>query len=196
MRRFSVRIESATVPLIVGLLLAPSVLLAPDSETPVSGEMLVDRDSAYQTAGFQPITDAQVAAVNRALEFLQKSQKSDGHFDDGGQYPVAMTALVGLAFLSAGHTPYQGRYSPVVKKAMDWILKQQNAKGIFVQGEIYRSMYGHGFATLFLSQCYGMGMTVEDSERVREALTKAVVVISESQSHNGEIGRASCRERV
>src|SRR5271163_836841 len=46
--------------------------------------------------------------VSKGLEYLARHQHKDGHWEgegDGGQHPVAMTGLVGLAFLMERSTP-------------------------------------------------------------------------------------------
>ncbi len=52
-------------------------------------------------------------AIDKGLDWLDRTQNRDGHFDaNGGQYPTTMTALGGMAFLMEGSTLRQGRYSP------------------------------------------------------------------------------------
>ena len=46
-------------------------------------------------------------------------------------------------------------------------------------------MYGHGFATMYLAQVYGMEEDAKRQERLHRILTKAVAVISGSQSRYG-----------
>ena len=41
--------------------------------------------------------------VHKGLEYLAKNQFKDGHWEgDGGQHPVAMTGLAGVALLMEG----------------------------------------------------------------------------------------------
>src|SRR5260370_8674419 len=50
--------------------------------------------------------------IDKGLEWLAKAQQRDGHWDaTGGMYPVAMTAMSGMALLMEGSTLSDGRYS-------------------------------------------------------------------------------------
>jgi hypothetical protein len=51
-------------------------------------------------------------AVERGLQWLAAKQSTQGHFTaNDGNYPTAMTALAGMAFLCEGSTTTQGKYS-------------------------------------------------------------------------------------
>ena len=56
---------------------------------------------AYEPGPAQPQGSGEIPGHHhRGLEFLVKSQLQDGRWEgDGGQHPVAMTGLVGLALL-------------------------------------------------------------------------------------------------
>src|SRR4051794_29165129 len=59
-------------------------------------------------------------AIEAGLKYLAAEQGSDGSWKGnsnayGGDFPVAMTALAGLAFLAHGDTPDRGTYAPVIK---------------------------------------------------------------------------------
>ena len=134
-----------------------------------------------------------VASIDKGLAYLAKVQQSDGRFEaysGYGAYPAVMTSLAGLAFMANGSTPEEGPYSPNVKKAMLYILRiadpKVNKDGLLAgPGSEGRSMYGHGFSMLFLAQCYGVEVSTPFEERIRDALEKAVVLTSKSQSPAG-----------
>ncbi len=114
---------------------------------------------------------------SRGLQFLARSQSAEGFWPDTpyGSEP----GVVGLAIttmLAHGDDPNFGPYSQNIRRGLDHILKQQNARN----GYIGRSMYNHGFATLALAEAYG---AVEDS-RLGAALQKAVELILTSQEKN------------
>src|SRR5438105_10463957 len=70
------------------------------------------------------ITPQAQASIKKGLEFLAKSHSEDGSFsgDQGGRaYPVAMTALAGMAFLANGNTPSRGPYSDQVAKIVEYL---------------------------------------------------------------------------
>src|SRR5580704_11478396 len=55
--------------------------------------------------------------VRDGLDYLARTQGSDGGWHDaGGQaYPVAVSALAGMALLAGGNTPTRGHYAQQVK---------------------------------------------------------------------------------
>src|SRR5438094_184692 len=54
-------------------------------------------------------------AVERALEYLQRTQQSTGAWiGEGNQRSPAITGLSIMAFLSAGHVPGEGTYCGTV----------------------------------------------------------------------------------
>ena len=140
---------------------------------------------------FQAVTEQQRKAIDKALAFLARTQNKDGSWfarpGGYGSYPVAMTSLAGLALLSGGHTPGRGKYGSNVRKAVKYLMSRQDRSGLIAHsvGAQGRPMYGHGFATLFLSQVYGM--TTREVERAKLAaiLKRAVDLTSRSQSRRG-----------
>jgi hypothetical protein len=110
-------------------------------------------------------------SVRLGLEFLATQQNADGSFGPDNRFSknVGITGLCALAFMSDGHLPGRGKYGTQVEKALQFVLSQCTETGLIVGGESHGPMYGHGFATLFLGEIYGMG-GVEDETRVREAL--------------------------
>jgi hypothetical protein len=81
-----------------------------------------------------------------------------------------------LAFLARGDDPEFGPYRLHVKRAMNFLLKQQNQE----TGYIGSSMYNHGFATLALAEAYGL----TNDLRLGPALEKASKLIVSSQKSN------------
>ncbi|HZZ70804.1 MAG TPA: prenyltransferase/squalene oxidase repeat-containing protein [Pirellulales bacterium] len=123
-------------------------------------------------------------AIDRGLEFLAAHQQDDGSFGSGGySRNVAVCGLSGLAFMSAGSTPGRGPYGKQVNRALDYILANTEESGfINVAGSSsHGPMYGHGFATLFLAEAYGMTMRTD----VRDKLSKAVNLIINTQNEEG-----------
>ncbi|MEK7414719.1 MAG: prenyltransferase/squalene oxidase repeat-containing protein [Planctomycetota bacterium] len=115
-------------------------------------------------------------AVQRGLIALVKLQTDDGAIGDG----AGITSLGGMALLAGGHTPTRGAYAAAAAKALRFVLAHQDkASGYF--GSDLGNMYGHGFATLFLAECYGM----EPSQPVRRALEAALDLIVRSQNSEG-----------
>ena len=130
------------------------------------------------------------AAIDRGLAWLSKNQNSSGSFGSGGA-PVATTSIAGMAFLSGGHHPGRSKYGENVKKALRYILKCCSNRGYINEGTIRGAggsgMHGHGYATMFLAECYGMTADLPDFETdmIKEKLSKAIGVIETSQCPNG-----------
>jgi len=135
------------------------------------------------------VTKDTVRAIERGLNFLAREQNKDGSWRTGGgygAYPVAMTGLAGLALVGSGSTAERGPYAKHVRRAVNFCLSQQQPNGLFAApSEESRSMYGHGFAMLFLSQVYGMEEDLERQRRLRVALERGIKLTAKSQSRDG-----------
>jgi len=138
------------------------------------------------------VTAESEAAVQKGLAYLAKTQARDGSWSAGrgygGGYPTAMTALAGLAFLSAGNTPMEGPYAKNVRAARDYLLKTaaRNSSGVIADMSTESScMHGHGFAMLFLGEVYGMERDTVQQSKIRKVLEKAIVLTGRSQSAAG-----------
>ncbi|MCS6970618.1 MAG: terpene cyclase/mutase family protein [Planctomycetota bacterium] len=115
-------------------------------------------------------------AIDRGLAALARLQQPDGAIGEG----PGITALAGMAFLAGGHTPTRGQYAEQCRRALRYVLQSQDrARGYLGGG--YGNMYAHGFATLFLAECYGMA----PAEPIRAALEAAVDLIHRSQNQEG-----------
>jgi len=125
-------------------------------------------------------------AVARGLTYIASQQNEDGSFGQHSRYGknVGITSLCALAFMSDGHIPGRGKYGAVVEKALNFVLGNATETGLIAADTSHGPMYGHGFATLFLGEIYGMS-AVEDDSRLREALVKAVRLIVKSQNEEG-----------
>ncbi|MFH0947370.1 MAG: hypothetical protein V2A76_19460 [Planctomycetota bacterium] len=156
--------------------------------------------------------------ASRGLEYLAKNQNEDRSFsversEDVTRAPLAVTALSALAFMAGGSTMGRGPYRQQVRDAIEYLLDHQVDKppegerggadgalkyGYFlVESDSTSKMHGHGFATLAVSQAYGMlGIDAsygdsagpkarEDLRRMRVALAGAVRLIERSQSEQG-----------
>jgi hypothetical protein len=132
-------------------------------------------------------------AINEGLDYLVKNQHDDGSWGTGHHRGnVAITSLAALALMSGGHQPGRGKYGKNVTRALDFILKQEQQ---FPRGYIYNKegllhglhgpMYGHGFATLFLGEVYGMAHKKALRERLKTTLRNAVKLIVETQNSEG-----------
>ena len=129
--------------------------------------------------------DAKTAmAAREGLAWLASRQHEDGSFGTGKMRGnVAVTALAGVAFLSGGHTPNRGAHGAQVARIVDYLMSQTEQSGFIVNREALSRgpMYGHGFATMFLAECYGMSRRPE----LRTKLAAAVKLIVDSQNSEG-----------
>jgi hypothetical protein len=128
-------------------------------------------------------------AIDRGLQFLARSQNRDGSWRSAGNYgnyPTAMTALAGTALLCAGSTPTRGQYFYNVRLATNFLLRAAQPDGVITApAEEGRSMYGHGFSTMFLAEVYGMEEDERRQREIHDVLTRAVELTARSQSRAG-----------
>jgi prenyltransferase beta subunit len=137
-----------------------------------------------EKSGARLITPEANAAIARGLAFLAGRQQDEGSFGSSGySRNVAVCALGGMAFMSSGSTPGRGPYGGVVDGCLDFVLEHTQDSGfITVAGSSsHGPMYGHGFATLFLAEAYGMTQRSD----IREKLSKAVNLIVNPQNDEG-----------
>ena len=138
-------------------------------------------------------------AVKKGLAWVAKTQHRDGHWAaTGGQYPVAMTALGGMALLAEGSTVRTGKYAKNIRDAVDWLMRRTSANGLIGNinnpRERGRYMYGHGFSLLFLSCAYGGETNIERRKKLEDILTRAAKFTHLAQTNRGGWGYVSARD--
>lgn len=172
------RVTSSIVA--VAILAAPVGAPAQEVLPPVNAAGLAEQPGVARGDELTPETRD---AIDRGLEWLSKRQKPDGSFGSNDSYGSisAVTALSGLAFMSAGHLPGRGKYGQQVQKAVDYLVNNAQESGLLAAESSHGVMYSHGFATLFLGEVYGM----TGDERVKEKLQKAVRLLHRSQNPEG-----------
>lgn len=124
-------------------------------------------------------------AIDHGLKYLATRQNDDGGFGAGRGYGrnVGVVSLAGVAFLSAGSTPGRGPFGLPVQKCVDYVLASAKPSGFIniTDSQSHGPMYGHGFATMFLAEAYGM----TPRQELRDKLEKAVRLIVASQNKEG-----------
>lgn len=160
-------------------LIAP-MATADNATKPAGAPPALDQPS--QVAGSE-ITPEQQEAVNHGLEALASKQAADGSWGAGSGYgaTAAITSLAGLAMMANGNLPGRGKYGDNVRRALDFIRKNQQESGLFTASATQGEMYSHGFSTLFVAEVYGM--TGDDD--IKENLQKAVHLIERAQNFEG-----------
>lgn len=169
---------------------APSV-----SKTPSGSGLFQNRKGDGRAAALKRYGGGEDTehAVNLGLEYLARQQGADGSWDPNRGFEVrprwatndngyrgAITALCTLPFLAAGNSPDEGRYSGNVKRAVNWLLKNQTSDGCISYRGIMQ-MYAHCVATLALCEAYGM---TRDA-RIKAAAERAVRFLERTQSGGG-----------
>ncbi|MEK6238212.1 MAG: terpene cyclase/mutase family protein, partial [Planctomycetales bacterium] len=143
-----------------------------------------DKEFNSELEGGELIIKAQ-QSINKGLKYLKSRQnRDDGSFGSRGySRNVAVCGLSGLAFMASGSTPNRGPHGEQVEKCVRFLLDHAQDDGfITVPGSTsHGPMYGHGFAVLFLAECYGMTMRGD----IREKLSKAVRLIEKTQNDEG-----------
>lgn len=136
------------------------------------------------STGGRPGSTPQIeASVTKGLEFLARRQDRDGSWSEGtgyGSNPVAMTSLAG-----SGSSPTRGKYWSNVRKATRFLRNCAGTDGLITSRGEGRHIYGHGFATMFLSQVYGMELDAQMQKKLHKILSKSVGLICRAQSTEG-----------
>jgi hypothetical protein len=133
-------------------------------------------------------------AVDRALAWLDGTQRRDGSFPsiDAGQPGV--TALCVMAFLAHGHVPGEGSYGRQIEHAANYVMSSQKDNGLIsllgpegarlsrrVPDSIGDSAcYNHAISSLMLSELYGMS-NLRKTGPMRETITKSIAATLEMQ---------------
>ena len=150
----------------------------------VASRRICAADESPEKTAVDMLAPPATKAIDRGLAALAARQDDDGAFGSGGySRNVAVCALAGMAFMSGGSTPKRGPYGENVERSINFLVANMQESGfITVPGaSSHGPMYGHGFATLFLAECYGMSLRAD----LRENLSKAVSLIVNTQNSQG-----------
>lgn len=123
------------------------------------------------------------SAVRGGLDWLVANQVNEGPDAGswrGGNYPTAVTSLAGLAILSHGHLPGEGKYGQAVEHAMEYVRPSMTPDGYL--GSRGDSMYVHAICTLFGLSYLGQCKDASREPELAEWCRKAVNVIVEAQT--------------
>jgi squalene cyclase len=136
-------------------------------------------------AGTAPIKDEITSDlrdhIHKGLDWLKNNISNENTLNAGGGDSAGIMALAGLAFMADGSMPDDGPYGKQVEKILDYVLKNCQESGLITSPNYGSPMYGHGFATLFLAEVYGMTQRSD----VKEKLQKAIRLIVQTQNKEG-----------
>ena len=123
-------------------------------------------------------------AIDRGLQLLANRQNDDGSMGRTAyRENVAVASLAGMAWMASGNMPGRGRFGQRVNRTIEFVLNHTQPSGFITSasGASHGPMYGHGFATLFLAEAYGMS----PNRDIRERLSAAVKLIVSTQNKEG-----------
>lgn len=168
---------------------------------PAAGAPTVPAGLPRSRSGAEFITPEAQTAIDRGLDFIARSQLTDGSFSDLdrrdpiGAATTGITSLAALALMSAGNQPGRGKYGKNVSRAVDFVAGMANgpSPGFLTtpRSQEFRlsgqpaPVYSHGFGTLFLSEVCGMLPSSARDGAVRGALEKAVAFTVNAQNREG-----------
>jgi prenyltransferase beta subunit len=142
---------------------------------------------AQETAPVQRVAKARLtpevhSAISKGLEFLSKTQNSDGSFGDQ-RHPVADTSVCLMAFMLQGHVPSRGTYGRNMDRAIAYLINvgKKGHAGYLGTPRHHGGMYEHGLAILALSEAWGQSLHPD----LRNTLKRAVDITIHSQNHQG-----------
>lgn len=128
------------------------------------------------------------SSIDNGLNYLASQQTMDGpergsFGPDGYRANTAVVGLAGLAFMASGSSPNRGPFGANVAACIDYLLANTQSGGFVAlpNARTHGPMYGHGFATLFLAETYGMTGKPE----LRDTLRAAIKLIVDTQNADG-----------
>jgi hypothetical protein len=146
--------------------------------------LLLAAPAFAQEAARAPVRDKVDDAIDRAVKFLVSIQGKDGEIAERNHNQTAMTSLAILSMAAVGNLPTDDTPAgQAMKKALAFVIRpdRQDAQG-YLGGRDGSRMYGHGIATLMLSEMLGMGVDAQMDQLIRERCRGAVQLVLRSQS--------------
>ncbi len=175
------------IVLLFGLLLGRGIFAAPcqiagDANDPAATDSQGDASATSAPVLSIYEKDQVDLAVDKAIQFLLGKQRADGAIADR-QYATAMTSLSIMALASVGIQPADPTpQGAAMAKALKYVLdeKRQDSEGYLGRSDGSR-MYGHGIATLMLTELLGMGTDADQDKLIEQRCQKAIELILQAQ---------------
>jgi hypothetical protein len=117
--------------------------------------------------------------IHGALQYLAAKQLPDGSWTP--DHKAALTAYCIMAFLAGGELPDEGEYGRNVSNAEKFLLQCIRPDGYIAAATGASNMYGHGMATIALSELFGQ----TKDPNLRPKLERAVKLIISCQNAAG-----------
>jgi hypothetical protein len=182
---FMIRLVRLRKPLLAATLAAAVALPWAYHPGGAATARAADDPTKSTMGGSGPLKDeldpATRAAVDKGLSWLSKNLNAEGAISGAGGDSAGIIALSGLAFLAGGSMPGDGPYGKDVDRILEFVLKNAQESGLISSPNYSSTMYGHGFATLFLAEAYGMSQRPD----LKEKLQNAVRLIVTTQNREG-----------
>ncbi len=124
-------------------------------------------------------SDATERAVVKALEWLKKTQNSDGSWAPSNR--PAMAGLCLLAFLAHGETPTSEEYGETVQRAMQYLIRHVETLPAVTTGKPNVEPYTNGIVAYALSEAYGLTKL----PNLKPAMDKAIFLVVDGQQRSG-----------
>ena len=133
-------------------------------------------------------------SIRRGLDWLARNQTTRGQWNTP-PYPVALSALAGIALIGSGSTTTQGPYKTQIARCTDYLISKCRNNGLIGDPTSdNRYTYGHGFSMLFLSQVLGEEGYEDRREELLDVLNRAVEFCCNAQTSAGGWGYVSARD--
>ena len=133
-------------------------------------------------------------AVENALGYMAATQSADGRWSSrltnggierkvlghdrqgaGSRADCGITGLAVLAFLSAGHTQFEGKYKQTVARALQFLSDHQASDGCLAgEAQLFERTYCHSMATLAISEALAVTGDAKLTPIVRRAVDYSV----------------------
>ncbi|CAN5393435.1 terpene cyclase/mutase family protein [soil metagenome] len=139
--------------------------------------------AAPAPADDEVVVDAATESVIQgALRYLAAKQSATGYWcSRTHNHHAAITAYVLIAYMSSGNLPTEGEFAKTVQKGTEFLLSCCRPDGYIAHSSGESNMYGHGIATIALSELYGQTR----DPNVRPKLQRAVTLIVNCQNAEG-----------
>lgn len=169
---------------------------APPKELHPMAELTLEERRRIAKRLTQPLINRSTRfTVRRGLKWLARKQQRRGMWLGKKRgYRVGITALAGMAFLSAGNTGKRGQYSEVVERTARYLVANQRREPELVRGLYFdkqtklvgtRPLHGHGLALLFLAQSYGELQNPYLRAQIHASMLEAIALTEACQTDRG-----------